>query len=106
MSTSWKNRGSYGLIMHRQIKRFEKVCNEIWNKALREDGSPDLDKLDLNNLIQALRTLFYATQIQLTNVRAAEEFQTLEKLEIWKKELLSKLRSKGVQEEIPTPWQY
>ncbi len=64
------------------------------------------DEEDMKQMLDISRAQDYAIQMQLSNIKAIEEFETLEKLETWKNELLAG-RGKSVKEAVlEAKWHY
>jgi len=93
---SWKNRGVYGVALRKKLdyllSLFEVECKK--------------EKPNIPIIIDLSRSIDFNISVQLSNIRAIEEFETLEKLETWKNELLSKIGSKGLQEAVLPVYKY
>lgn len=68
MNQRWKQRGTYGHILSRKIKKLEKKFNEQINS----------DEPDSDLLFNYSKALDYSIQIQLSNISKVEEFDMLE----------------------------
>jgi len=71
MGTSWKTRGTYGLILYRKIKKLNKKFNAEIDSA----------KPNYELLFNYSKAMDYSIQVQLTNINKVEEFEMLQKME-------------------------
>jgi len=94
---NWKNRSTYGLVLKTKL---EYLMTLFEREANKKEG------FDINTIINLSRSIDFNISVQLSNIRSIEEFETLEKLETWKNELINKIGSKGIQETVHSAWQY
>lgn len=74
----WLKRSEYGQYLYDKFRALNQLFLERINVP-----EPDIDRI-----IALSRAIDYNVQLQLSNIHAVEEFETLEKLERWKNEFL------------------
>jgi len=68
--TNWKNRGSYGLVLKRKLEHLMVLFEEEANKN-------PID-FDMKNIIDLSRSIDFNVSVQLTNIKAVEDFIIME----------------------------
>jgi len=74
MGTNWKTRGHYGSMLQNKIDRLNKELTQVGDRK-------KMNAKQLAKYMAISKTQDYSIQVQMSNIKAVEEFQTLEKLE-------------------------